>query len=194
LWFHEDGKLRQNLPQKPVVGGEMPHVPSADSFPDDKEHQVLMKTDTADGAVIRLNGETVSVEKPISLEPGEYLIIGPGRLDADFSGPSNAVVRIKGCVFNNMTSVGYQKNRINYIIEDGAYLNFVNLEDDIRIRKCIKHSDGLSNGNSGDVEFNGPLTREELRKVRRDRRKRQWQKELEEINAFRHDDSHTRIF
>ena len=154
----------------------------------------MTTANTVDGVVIRLNGETVSFEKPMVLEPGEYRIIGPGRLDADILGPSNAVVRLKGCVLNNLTAVEYRKNRVNYILEGDAYLNFVNLDEDYRIRKFIRHFDGLANGNGGDVAFRGPLTREELRKTRRKERARAWQKELDEINATRHDDPRTRIY
>ena len=56
------------------------------------------------------------------------------------------------------------------------------------------HFDGLANGDGGDVAFRGPLTREELRKVRSDRRKREWQKALDEANATQFNDSRTRIY
>jgi hypothetical protein len=101
---------------------------------------------------------------------------------------------MKSCVLNNLTAAGYRKNRVNYILEGDAYLNFVNLDEDNRIRKCISHFDGLSNGNGGDVAFRGPLTLEELRKVQRDRRKREWQKELDEANATQYDNPRTRIY
>ena len=71
---------------------------------------------------------------------------------------------------------------------------FANLDEDYRIRKCIRHFDGLLNGDGGDVAFRGPLTREELKKVRSDRRKREWQKELDEANATQFNDSRTRIY
>ena len=127
-------------------------------------------------------------------KPGEYRIVGPGRLDADISGPSNAVVRVKGCVLNNLTAEGYRKNKVNYVLEGDAYLNFANLDEDYRVRKCIRHFDGLSNGNGGTVEFRGPLTLEELRKFQRDRQKRAWQKELDEANKPLDDNPRRRIY
>ena len=180
--------------REPIVSVEKKYVRYENPVSGRKGYRIVTQTNTVDGIVIRLNGETVSFAKPISLEPGEYRIIGPGRLDADISGPSNALVRIKGCVLNNLTAAGYRKNKVNYVLEGDAYLNFANLDDDYRIRKFIRHFDGLANGDGGDVAFRGPLTLEELRKVRRDRRKREWQKELNEINATPHDDSRTRIY
>ena len=180
--------------REPIVSVEKKYVRYENPVSGRKGYRIVTQTNTVDGIVIRLNGETVSLTKPLSLEPGEYRIIGPGRLDADFSGPSNAVVRIKDCVFNNLTAAGYRKNGVNYILEGDAYLNFVNLDEDYRIRKCIRHFDGLLNGNGGDVAFRGPLTREELKKARGDRRKREWQKELDETNATPYDDSRTRIY
>ena len=180
--------------REPIVSVEKKYVRYENPVSGRKGYRIVTQTNTVDGIVIRLNGETVSLTKPLSLEPGEYRIIGPGRLDADFSGPSNAVVRIKDCVFNNLTAAGYRKNGVNYILEGDAYLNFVNLDEDYRIRKCIRHFDGLLNGNGGDVAFRGPLTREELKKARSDRRKREWQKELDERNATPYDDSRTRIY
>ena len=180
--------------REPIVSVEKKYVRYENPVSGRKGYRIVTQTNTVDGIVIRLNGETVSLTKPLSLEPGEYRIIGPGRLDADFSGPSNAVVRIKDCVFNNLTAAGYRKNGVNYILEGDAYLNFVNLDEDYRIRKCIRHFDGLLNGNGGDVAFRGPLTREELKKARSDRRKREWLKELDERNATPYDDSRTRIY
>ena len=179
---------------EPIVSVEREYVPYENPVSGRKGYRIVTKTNTVDGVVIRLNGETVSFAKPISLEPGEYRIIGPGRLDADISGPSNAVVRLKACVLNNQTASGYRKNRVNYILEGDAYLNFVNLDEDYRLRKCIRHFDGLLNGNGGDVAFRGPLTREELERKRRTERTRAWQKELDEIDATRHDDPRTRIY
>ena len=180
--------------REPVVSVEKDYVPYENPVSGRKGYRIVTKTNTVDGVVIRLNGETVSFAKPISLEPGEYRIIGPGRLDADISGPSNALVRIKGCVLNNLTAAGYRKNKVNYVLEGDAYLNFANLDDDYRIRKFIRHFDGLANGDGGDVAFRGPLTIEELRKVQSDRRKSEWQKELDEANATQFNDSRTRIY
>jgi len=180
--------------REPIVSVEKEYVPYENPVSGRKGYRIVTRTNTVDGVVIRLNGKTVSFAKPISFEPGEYRIIGPGRLDADISGPSNAVVRMKSCVLNNLTAAGYRKNKLNYVLEGDAYLNFANLDEDNRIRKCISHFDGLSNGNGGDVAFRGPLTREELKKVQRGRRKREWQKELDEANATQYNDPHTRIY
>ena len=180
--------------REPIVSVEKEYVPYENPVSGRKGYRIVTRTNTVDGVVIRLNGKTVSFAKPISLEPGEYRIIGPGRLDADISGPSDTIVRMKSCVLNNLTAAGYRKNKLNYVLEGDAYLNFANLDEDNRIRKCISHFDGLSNGNGGDVAFRGPLTREELKKVRSDRRKREWQKELDEANATQYNDPHTRIY
>ena len=179
---------------EPIVSVEKEYVPYENPVSGRRGYRIVTQTNTVEGVVIRLNGKTVSFKKPMVLEPGEYRIIGPGRLDADISGSSNAVVRLKGCVLNNLTAAGYQKNKVNYILEGDVYLNFANLDEDYRIRKCIGHFDGLLNGNGGDVAFRGPPTREELRKTRRKERAREWQKELDKINATRHDDPRTRIY
>ena len=179
---------------EPIVSVEKEYVPYENPVSGRRGYRIVTQTNTVDGVVIRLNGKTVLFKKLMVLEPGQYRIIGPGRLDADISGSSNAVVRLKGCVLNNLTAAGYQKNKVNYILEGDAYLNFANLDEDYRIRKCIGHFDGLLNGNGGDVAFRGPPTREELRKTRRKERAREWQKELDEINATRHDDPRTRIY
>ncbi len=179
---------------EPIVSVEKEYVSYENPVSGRRGYRIVTQTNTVDGVVIRLNGKTVLFKKPMVLEPGEYRIIGPGRLDADISGSSNAVVRLKGCVLNNLTAAGYQKNKVNYILEGDAYLNFANLDEDYRIRKCIGHFDGLANGDGGDVAFRGPPTREELRKTRRKERAREWQKELDEIDATRHDDHRTRIY
>ena len=165
--------------REPIVSVEKKYVPYKNPVSGRKGYRIVMQTNTVEGVVIRLNGKTVSFAKPISPEPGEYRIIGPGRLDADISGPSNTVVRLKGCVLNNLTAAGYRKNKVNYVLEGDAYLNFANLDEDYRIRKCIWHFDGLLNGDGGDVAFRGPLTREELSRKRQAERTREWREEVE---------------
>ena len=115
-------------------------------------------TNRVDGTILNLPKDTLSFTKPILLKPGEYRIIGPGRLDVDLSGPSNAVVRLKDCVLNNTTSVPYPQNGIHYVFEGGAYLNFVNLDRNIEHRRYI-HSDGKSRN---ALRFRGPMTFKEL--------------------------------
>ena len=165
--------------REPIVSVEKEYVPYENPVSGRKGYRIVTRTNTVDGVVIRLNGKTVSFAKPISLEPGEYRIIGPGRLDADISGPSNAVVRMKSCVLNNLTAAGYRKNMVNYVLEGDAYLNFANLDEDCRIRKFIWHFDGLLNGDGGDVAFRGPLTREEFLRKRQAERTREWREEVE---------------
>ena len=164
---------------EPIVSVEKEYVPYKNPASGRKGYRIVMQTNTVEGVVIRLNGKTVSFAKPMSLEPGEYRIIGPGRLDADISGPSNTVVRLKGCVLNNLTAAGYRKNMVNYVLEGDAYLNFANLDEDYRIRKFIWHFDGLLNGDGGDVAFRGPLTREEFLRKRQAERTREWREEVE---------------
>ena len=164
---------------EPIVSVEKEYVPYKNPVSGRKGYRIVMQTNTVEGVVIRLNGKTVSFAKPMSLEPGEYRIIGPGRLDADISGPSNTVVRLKGCVLNNLTAAGYRKNMVNYVLEGDAYLNFANLDEDYRIRKFIWHFDGLLNGDGGDVAFRGPLTREEFLRKRQAERTREWREKVE---------------
>ena len=115
-------------------------------------------TNRVDGTILNLPKDTLSFARPILLKPGEYRIVGPGRLDADLSGPSNVVVRLKDCVLNNTTSVPYPQNGIHYVFEGGAYLNFVNLDRNIEHRRYI-HSDGKSRN---ALRFRGPMTFKEL--------------------------------
>ena len=115
-------------------------------------------TNRVDGTILNLPKDTLSFARPILLKPGEYRIVGPGRLDADLSGPSNAVVRLKDCVLNNTTTVPYPQNGIHYVFEGGAYLNFVNLDTNIEHRRYI-HSDGKSRN---ALRFRGPMTLKEL--------------------------------
>ena len=111
-----------------------------------------------DGTILNLPKDTLSFARPILLKPGEYRIVGPGRLDVDLSGPSNAVVRLKDCVLNNMTDVPYPQNGIHYVLEGGAYLNFANLDRNIESRRYIQ-SDGKTRN---ALRFRGPMTLKEL--------------------------------
>ena len=115
-------------------------------------------TNRVDGTILNLPKDTLSFARPILLKPGEYRIVGPGRLDANLSGPSNAVVRLKDCVLNNTTSVPYPQNGLHYVLEGGAYLNFVNLDRNIESRRYIQ-----SDGNTRNaLRFRGPTTFKEL--------------------------------
>ena len=115
-------------------------------------------TNQVDGMILHLPKDTLSFTKPILLKPGEYRIIGPGRLDVDLSGPSNAVVRLKDCVLNNTTDVPYPQNGIHYVLEGGAYLNFANLDRNIESRRYTQ-SDGKTRN---ALRFRGPITLKEL--------------------------------
>ncbi len=119
-------------------------------------------TNSTEGVILHLSRKTVSFARPIRLKPGEYRIVGPGRLDADISGSSNVVVRLKNCVFNNMTRLPYPRNGIRYELEGGAYLNFANQKNAYRGHKFI-HSDSDA---PNEVRFRGPLTVKELNEER----------------------------
>ena len=128
------------------------------SHPQYPGYIVRYVTNQVDGMILHLPKDTLSFTKPILLKPGEYRIIGPGRLDADLSGPSNAVVRLKDCVLNNTTSVPYPQNGIHYVLEGGAYLNFANLDRNIEHRRYTQ-SDGKTRN---ALRFRGPMTFKEL--------------------------------
>ncbi len=132
--------------------------PLDESHPKYPGYIVRYVTNQVDGTILHLRENTESFAKPILLKPGEYRIIGPGRLDVDLSGPSNAVVRLKDCVLNNTTSVPYPQNGIHYVFEGGAYLNFVNLDRNIETRRYTQ-----SDGNTRNaLRFRGPMTLKEL--------------------------------
>ena len=78
-----------------------------------------------------------------------------------------------------MATLPYPKNQISYILEGGAYLNFVNLDENFRMRKSVGYANGLVSGDDDAVEFRGPLTREELKRKQREKRVREWRGEVE---------------
>ena len=125
-------------------------------------HIVRQVTNSTEGVILHLSRKTVSFARPIQLKPGEYRIIGPGRMDADISGSSNVVVRLKNCVFNNMTRLQYPQNGIRYELEGGAYLNFANQKNAYKGHKFI-HSDSDA---PNEVRFRGPLSVKELNEER----------------------------
>ncbi len=168
--------------REPIVSVEKEYVPYENPVSGRKGYRIVTRTNTVDGVVIRLNGKAVSFAKPISLEPGEYRIIGPGRLDVALSGPSNAVVRLKNCVLNNMTTVQHPKNRISYVMEGGAYLNFANLDESSQMRKSVSLSEACQGGNDYAVEFRGPLAFKELNRNRQEERDRTLREEIDRVN------------
>ena len=159
-----------------------PHENRATGF---KGFRVQLVTNVVKGVVINLQKRTLSFKEPIELAQGEYRIVGPGRLDAALSGPSNAVVRLKDCVLNNMTTLQYPKNRISYVMEGGAYLNFVNLDETSRMRGSVRCGEECQGGNDFAVEFRGPLTFKELNRKRQDERDRTLHEEIDRANSDR---------
>ena len=147
-----------------------------------KCHRIFYVTNAVEGTIIDLQKRTLSFKEPIELAPGEYRIIGPGRLDAALSGSSNAVVRLKNCVLNNMTTIRHPKNRISYVMEGGAYLNFVNLDESSQMRKSVSLAEECKGGNDYVVEFRGPLTFTELNRKRQEERARTLREETDRVN------------
>ncbi len=147
-----------------------------------KCRRIFHVTNVVEGTIIDLQKRTLSFKDPIELTPGEYRIIGPGRLDVALSGPSNAVVRLKNCVLNNMTTIRHPKNRISYVMEGGAYLNFVNLDETSQMRKSVSLAEECQGGNDFAVEFRGPLTFKELNRKREEERDRTLREEIDRVN------------
>lgn len=155
-----------------------------------KGFRVHLVTNVVKGVVVNLQKRTFSFKDPIELAPGEYRIVGPGRLDAALSGPSNAVVRLKDCVLNNLTTLQYPENRISYVMEGGAYLNFVNLDESSRMRGSVRCGEECLGGNDFAVEFGGPLTFKGLNRDRQEERDRTLREEIDRakrdgLRAFR---------
>jgi len=86
------------------------------------------ETNKVNAVQVNLNGRTVAFNEPIDLCAGrEYWIVGPGVLDAQFSASSTATVHIVNCIFRNRTSSNPERAGINYVLDGGAYLNFMEL-------------------------------------------------------------------
>lgn len=115
---------------------------------------------------IALNGQVRVVAEPVVLKGGRtYEIVGPGTFDADISGPTNAILRLKNCVLLNRTKRHYPENGIRYVLEDGVYLNFINMpQEPSGVRRCdyIAPYDGAYN----EVRFGGPGTISGLRHLK----------------------------
>ena len=112
-------------------------------------------------SLTKLN-EGRSILTPILLEGGkEYQIVGPGMLEGDIFCPTTAVLRLKNCVLLNTTTRLYPENGIQYRLENGVYLNFLNIKKlppELRAGDFIAPYDGAYN----QVRFGGPETVEEL--------------------------------
>ena len=178
----ESIKWRMLCERGKIVDVEKVYEPYVSPKSGRKGYRILHITNVVEGVVLNLRQRTFSFKEPIALAPGEYSIVGPGRLDAAISGPSNAVVRIKGCTLNNMTTLSYPRNGVGYVLEGGAYLNFANLDENFRTRKFIRYASGTLSGDDEAVAFRGPLTREELERKRRADRVREWREEVERAN------------
>ena len=112
--------------------------------------------------VMRLNGEKEAWPEPVVLEGGkEYRIFGPGTLDADLFCPTTTIVRLKDCVLINRTKRLYPENGIRYRLDNGVYLNFINVK---RKPLSLTLGDflGIYDGAYNQVRFGGPETVKEL--------------------------------
>lgn len=123
---------------------------------------VSSPTNMAFASSMRLNGKKVMLSESITLEGGkEYRITGPGTLDADLFCPTTAVIRLKNCVLLNRTKRLYPENGIQYRLENGVYLNFINIKKKplwLNERDFTGSFDGAFN----KVRFGGPETVAEL--------------------------------
>jgi len=168
-----------------IVSVEKVYEPYENKATGFKGRQVQQISNVVEGTIINLQKRTFSFKDPIVLAPGEYRILGPGRLDAALSGPSNAVVRLKNCILNNRTTIQHPKNQLSYVMEGGAYLNFVNLDENSHMRGSVRCGEECQGGNDYAVEFKGPLTFKELNRKRQDVRDRTLREETDRANSDR---------
>lgn len=111
-------------------------------------------TNTVSGVVIRLSGENYRFSCPIHLDPArEYWIVGPGTLDADIRSRKETRVHLENCTFLNRTKIPLAEAGIRYVFVEGAYLNFVHL-DDQNWHPYVENFDGAYHA----IEFKGPET------------------------------------
>ena len=134
------------MQHRPLAPGEHPMMMGANAF----ETVSWAETNALNVVEVRLDGQTVTFDEPIDLDAErEYLIVGPGVLDAQFSSASTATVRVVNCIFRNRTKTSPADAGIDYVLDGGAYLNFTDLpategmklEAGARIR-----SNGMSEG------------------------------------------------
>lgn len=117
---------------------------------------------------LELKGGVIKLNEPIELKGGrEYMVLGPGILDADISGPTNALLRLKDCYLLNRTKRMYPKNGLKYSLENGVYLNFTNFKKSglpLSLRLCdfLGRYDAAFNV----IKFGGPETKEEVERMR----------------------------
>ena len=117
---------------------------------------------------LELKGGVIKLNEPIELKGGrEYMVLGPGILDADISGPTNALLRLKDCYLLNRTKRMYPKNGLKYSLENGVYLNFTNFKES-EIPLSLRLSDFLGRYDAAFnvIKFGGPVTKEEVERMR----------------------------
>ncbi len=132
-------------------------------------------------SVRRLDGQNVVLSDPVVLEGGkEYQVYGPGTLDADIFCPTTAVLRLKNCTLINRTKRLYPENGIQYRLENGVYLNFINIHGDPAALN-VRDFTGIYDGAFNAVRFGGPKTEKELLQLRAEERKRELQRFGKEV-------------
>ena len=111
---------------------------------------------------MNLEGKKVIIRKPILLDGGKtYCVTGPGTLDADISGSTGTILKLKNCVLLNRTKNLYPKNGVHYKLEKSAYLNFI----DVRKRPVEFDWAGafdIGNDFNNKIYFGGPETLQEV--------------------------------
>lgn len=118
--------------------------------------------------VLELNGTTNRIAEPVKLQAGmEYRVIGPGVLDAEISGPTNTILRLKDCLVHNRTRQLYPENGLRYSLENGVYLNFPAIkESQLPLGFNKRLFLGVYDGAFNVVMFGGPETKEEFERLR----------------------------
>lgn len=116
-------------------------------------------TNSVQGSVLRLNGQTQKFSEPILLDSNRvYWIVGPGALDAAIDGRPGARVYLDNCVLINRTEKPLKQCGIHYIFRKGSYLNFINQDENDGSWSFIEDFDGAYNA----LEFRGPETVKEI--------------------------------
>ena len=115
-------------------------------------------TNRVEGIVVQIPEGGSSFSKPIRLDPGEYLIVGPGMLEADISGPTNACVRLRNCTVRNTTKIPYPENGIRYEMQgqqdEMAFLDFTYIDSLHKGKiRTSSHYDGMYN----KIRFKGDV-------------------------------------
>ena len=128
---------------------------------------------------LNLEGKKVIIRKPIVLDGGKtYCVTGPGTLDADISGSTGTILKLKNCVLLNRTKNLYPKNGVHYKLEKSAYLNFI----DVRKRPVEFDWAGafdIGNDFNNKIYFGGPETLKEVHDL-------EGQKNLEFLKSYMH--------